>query len=409
MEPRLFSIEQAPRGIPAWEQIIEDLGQPPPERIARVLGVSRSTIYRWASDGQGPRVACLALFWLTRWGRSAVHTQATNDAMMAVQLARSLTEERDRLKRLSSSLETENLNLLHDLAITRLRLADRDSAATAADSRTDKGHGDALVACKPAAAAPVWPALDLSSPWPALQVEPMAEADAATTAPSWNDQPPGPQRAATGATLHPGSPEGPRPEAHSARCPDLGHSALPRSSAQLVVSLSLPLASDRSQSDAILTSQAAPRDLPQDLFYMRQAHGAAAGTPAASPQAFPATSAALPPFQKQAAGAGLDGLVAATTASQPARTNSRHDAPGTPSQPSSGARGAAPTAPQIRCAAESVVARAGTPPSAARPERPASVGSEPHTPAPRAPDPPGAHAFAAIVANTTLAAFQVQP
>jgi hypothetical protein len=29
----------------------------------------------------------LALFWLTRWGRSAVNTQAVNDAVMAVQLA----------------------------------------------------------------------------------------------------------------------------------------------------------------------------------------------------------------------------------------------------------------------------------------------------------------------------------
>jgi len=32
-------------------------------------------------------MAYLALFWLTRWGRSQVHTQATNVALMAVALA----------------------------------------------------------------------------------------------------------------------------------------------------------------------------------------------------------------------------------------------------------------------------------------------------------------------------------
>ena len=47
MEPTLFSIEQTPRTVPPWESILDDLGRPRPERIAKVLGVSRSTVYRW--------------------------------------------------------------------------------------------------------------------------------------------------------------------------------------------------------------------------------------------------------------------------------------------------------------------------------------------------------------------------
>ena len=84
---QLFSIEQMPRTVPVWDAILEDLGRPPPARLARVLGVGRTTVYRWNAAGHAPRPVLLALFWLTRWGRSAVNTQAVNDAVMAVQLA----------------------------------------------------------------------------------------------------------------------------------------------------------------------------------------------------------------------------------------------------------------------------------------------------------------------------------
>jgi len=100
MDLQLFSIEQMPTAVPMWDTILEDLGRPHPVRVARVLGVGRTTVYRWNAAGNAPRAALLALFWLTRWGRSAVHTQATNDALMAVQLARSYREECNRLRAL---------------------------------------------------------------------------------------------------------------------------------------------------------------------------------------------------------------------------------------------------------------------------------------------------------------------
>jgi len=89
---RLFSIMQMPRTVPPWNSLIADLGHPKPELIARALGVGRSTVYRWNSAGAAPRVAALAMFWLTRWGRSEIDAKATNDALMAVQLARSLAD-----------------------------------------------------------------------------------------------------------------------------------------------------------------------------------------------------------------------------------------------------------------------------------------------------------------------------
>lgn len=94
-----YSIDQAPLHVPAWDVMLDDLGRPLPQRIARVLGVGRSTVYRWNLAGSAPRAACLALFWLTRWGRSQIHTQAVNDAQMAAALARGLGDELRRVER----------------------------------------------------------------------------------------------------------------------------------------------------------------------------------------------------------------------------------------------------------------------------------------------------------------------
>ena len=93
IEVRFSSIKAAPRQVPPWQVILEDLGNPHPTRIAKVLGVSVRTVYRWQSIGDAPRTACLALFWLTQWGRSQVHAQAVNDATNAIGYAKSLERE----------------------------------------------------------------------------------------------------------------------------------------------------------------------------------------------------------------------------------------------------------------------------------------------------------------------------
>lgn len=97
MRPLQSSIERLPKALPVWAAILEDLGDPPPHRVAKALGVARSTVYRWNAAGGGPRMACLALFWLTRWGRSEVDAQAVNDAQLYSGLAVSLAADRDRL------------------------------------------------------------------------------------------------------------------------------------------------------------------------------------------------------------------------------------------------------------------------------------------------------------------------
>jgi predicted DNA-binding transcriptional regulator AlpA len=98
MTLQLWGIDHAPRSLPIWHVILDDLGNPPPQRVARVLGVSLRTAYRWLETGDAPRSAQMALFWLTRWGRSAVHCQATNDAIVACQYVDGLRREVQRLE-----------------------------------------------------------------------------------------------------------------------------------------------------------------------------------------------------------------------------------------------------------------------------------------------------------------------
>lgn len=107
MKLQLYGLGQAPRALPIWQTLLDDLGRPHPATVARVLGVGVRTVYRWNRTGQAPRTACLALYWLTRWGRSEVHAQAVNDATVAVGLARALQTELDRTR----------LELAHVLAL----------------------------------------------------------------------------------------------------------------------------------------------------------------------------------------------------------------------------------------------------------------------------------------------------
>ena len=208
MELRLFSIEQLPRSVPPWEAILDDLGRPPPDRVARALGVGRATVYRWNATKHAPKPALLALFWLTRWGRSAVHTQATNDAVMAVTLARSLGEEREQLKGQVKELE-HTLSALH----RSLAIATRDSASTASHSHTDTAHAARLEA----------PADSMSWPMLALpDLPPLPELP-----------PPEP------AGVRPGSPSTPPTGARSGTDPGHGRTPQPPLSAQEAVARSL--------------------------------------------------------------------------------------------------------------------------------------------------------------------------
>lgn len=106
MTPQLFSIEHAPVSLPIWHTMMDDLCQPPPARVARVLGISIRSVYRYNATGHAPKPVCLAIFWLTRWGRSAVNTQAVNDATLMAGYVSALRSQVEGLESKVSHLLT---------------------------------------------------------------------------------------------------------------------------------------------------------------------------------------------------------------------------------------------------------------------------------------------------------------
>jgi hypothetical protein len=76
-----------PHAVPPLAVLLADMGNPSASAVALALGVTARTVQRWQSADEAPRVALLALFWLTRWGQSAVNCQAVNDARMLAQRA----------------------------------------------------------------------------------------------------------------------------------------------------------------------------------------------------------------------------------------------------------------------------------------------------------------------------------
>lgn len=94
-----------PAYVPALPLLLSDLGNPEPAAVAQALGLTARTVTRWGVAGDAPLAARLALFWVTRWGQSAVDAAAVNDARMYAGLALCLRGERDALRARVAHLE----------------------------------------------------------------------------------------------------------------------------------------------------------------------------------------------------------------------------------------------------------------------------------------------------------------
>ncbi len=97
-------LNRIPSQLPPLELLIADIGRPSPRALAKALHVSERTVRRWIREEQAPMPVMLALFWVSRWGVSAVNAEAHNAAVMQAQLAnahaREVLELRERLRRM---------------------------------------------------------------------------------------------------------------------------------------------------------------------------------------------------------------------------------------------------------------------------------------------------------------------
>ena len=71
-----------PKYLPPLSLMLDDLGNPRPEAIAKTMGGTRSTVYRWLREDNAPRPVLLALFWLTNWGVSQINCAAVSGRPM---------------------------------------------------------------------------------------------------------------------------------------------------------------------------------------------------------------------------------------------------------------------------------------------------------------------------------------
>lgn len=85
-----MTLHRLPRQLPPPAVLMADVGSPSARCLASALGVSARTVWRWQLSGAWPRPAHLALFFASRWGWSAVQS----DALHAVQLAEALARAR---------------------------------------------------------------------------------------------------------------------------------------------------------------------------------------------------------------------------------------------------------------------------------------------------------------------------
>ena len=76
-------------------------------QVARHLGISLSTLTKYAKADQAPHAVMLALFWETRWGRSAADVEASNFGATYYREAKGLERELQRMAGVMLRLEQE--------------------------------------------------------------------------------------------------------------------------------------------------------------------------------------------------------------------------------------------------------------------------------------------------------------
>lgn len=93
-------------GLPSFEQLLADLPATP-DQVARHLGISPRTLRAYMRAGTAPRPVLLALFWESRWGRSAADTEAANYGAIYYRKAMGLKRQNEALLRQIGVLEGE--------------------------------------------------------------------------------------------------------------------------------------------------------------------------------------------------------------------------------------------------------------------------------------------------------------
>lgn len=109
-------LSRLPKAMPTLAEMMHDCGNVKPEELAKALGVNARTVYRWLADGNAPRPAMLALFWVTRWGLQWADAEVHNLASLHMSISSALKDQLKREQQLVRDLQAqvEHLGRLGD-------------------------------------------------------------------------------------------------------------------------------------------------------------------------------------------------------------------------------------------------------------------------------------------------------
>lgn len=93
------TIRKLPKHTPPLGVMLEALGRPHPQELARALGVGERTVRRWISENDAPRPVLLSLFWLTHWGAQWLDADTHNLLLHHMRAGELATKEAERLRR----------------------------------------------------------------------------------------------------------------------------------------------------------------------------------------------------------------------------------------------------------------------------------------------------------------------
>lgn len=93
-------------GLPCVQTMLADIPATP-RQIAAHLGIKESTLATYKRTNNAPRAILVALFWETRWGRSAADQEAANAAQTHLANTKMLQSHISRMAGIIWKLEFE--------------------------------------------------------------------------------------------------------------------------------------------------------------------------------------------------------------------------------------------------------------------------------------------------------------
>lgn len=109
-------LNRLPRDPGSFAQALRDIGcgDWPAQRVGEALGVSARTVQRWRQTGTNPRIATLAVWWLTAEGHAVWDAEMATRTRLALDASRALWAEVGRLRTIAADADRARSRALDD-------------------------------------------------------------------------------------------------------------------------------------------------------------------------------------------------------------------------------------------------------------------------------------------------------